>query len=320
MLIPIWICSCKCTSIELRTVTDIYSVGLNALSLREEKFHFSMWAINKSPLNIGVPMDPKLAPAASLDVLRNEEVIAINQDSLGKQARLIRRYTEEEWDIWAGELSGSRIVLGITNWKNDSQTVEFDLSVANVSEAHARDAWAAEDISTISGVQKLELAAHEMRLLVLSDIVASTSRPTSKGYYSVENSTLSGGATKVTCEATECAPAGNKISIAAQGASATFDSVTVGSEGKKLVGVDFINYELALDSAWDWGSNTRNMTIAVNDGMPKRWAFPISGGDWLESDRLLIEVDGFVEGVNQVIFATSGNSPAPDLIGFEVFE
>ncbi|KAI0119863.1 carbohydrate-binding module family 35 protein [Daldinia grandis] len=310
----------KSTSVGAYPDMDMLIVGLNALSLQEEKFHFSMWAINKSPLNIGVPMDPKLAPAASLDVLRNDEVIAINQDPLGRQARLIRRYTEEEWDIWAGELSGSRIVLGIANWKNDSQIVELDLSAVNVSEAHARDVWAAEDVGRISGVQKIELAAHEMILLVLSNIVTSTPRPTLKGYYSVENATLSGGATKVTCEVVECAPTGNKISIAAQGARATFASVSVGSKGKKVVGIDFINYELALDSAWDWGSNTRNMTVTVNDGVPKRWAFPISGGDWLESDRLLIEVDGFIEGENQVSFATSGNLPAPDLVGFEVFE
>ncbi|KAI1463681.1 carbohydrate-binding module family 35 protein [Daldinia caldariorum] len=310
----------KSTSVGAYPDMDMLIVGLNALSLEEEKFHFSMWAINKSPLNIGAPTDPRLTPAASLDVLRNEEVIAINQDSLGKQARLIRRYTEEEWDIWAGELSGSRIVLGIANWKNNSQTVEFDLSAVNVSEAQARDVWAGKDIGAISGVQKLELAGHEMRLLILSNIVAPTSSPTSKGYYSVENATLSGDAKKVSCGESECAPAGSKISIAVQGTKATFGSVTTNSEGKKLVGVDFINYELALDTAWDWGSNTRNMTIAVNGGAPKRWAFPISGGDWSESDRLLIEVDGFVAGKNKLVFATSGNSPAPDLVGFEVFE
>lgn len=304
----------------IRVINMISSVGLNALSLQEEKFHFSMWAINKSPLNIGAPADPELMPVASLDVFRNEEVIAINQDSLGKQARLVRRYTEEEWDIWAGELSGSRMVLGVANWKNDSQTVEVDLLAANVSSASARDVWAAQDLGTISGVQTLELAGHEMRLLVLSDIVAPASLPTSTGYYSAANAMLTGNATKVACEAINCAPTGSKVSIAGQGASVAFDSVVASSEGKKLVGVDFINYDIALDSAWDYGSNTRNLTVAVNGGAPKRWAFPISGGDWFESDRMFIEIDGFVAGDNEVAFAASGDSSAPDLVGFEVFE
>ncbi|KAI1378524.1 carbohydrate-binding module family 35 protein [Hypoxylon crocopeplum] len=310
----------KSTTVGAYPDMDMLIVGLNALSLQEEKFHFSMWAINKSPLNIGAPAAPGLAPTASLDILRNQEVIGINQDPLGKQARLVRRYTEEEWDIWAGELSGSRMVLGIANWKNDSQTVEFDLSVVNVSEASARDVWAAEDIGTISGIQKLELAGHEMRLLVLSDIVAPRSSPISKGYYSAANATLSGNATEIPCDGAECAPVGTKVSVSGQGASVAFDGVIASSTGKKLVGVDFINYEIALDSAWDWGSNTRNLTVAVNGGTPKRWAFPISGGDWFESDRMFIEVDGFEAGGNSIIFATGGDSSAPDLVGFEVFE
>ncbi|XDG01476.1 hypothetical protein ABKA04_001091 [Annulohypoxylon sp. FPYF3050] len=300
---------------------DMLIVGLNALSLQEEKFHFSMWAINKSPLNIGAPASTKLTPAASLAVLSNKEVIAINQDSLAKQARLVRRYTEEEWDIWAGELSGSRTVLAIANWKNNSQTVEFDLSAVNISSAHARDVWSSEDVGTISGVQKLALAGHELRLLVLSNIVESNALPKSTGnYYSAVDATFGGAAKEVDCDTNTCAPKGNKISIPSQGASATFSSVTADSAGTKLLGIDFINYDVALDSAWGWGSNTRNMTVAVNGGTAKRWAFPISGGDWSESDRLLIEVDGFVAGSNQVELAAYGASSAPDIVGFEVFE
>ncbi|XXG99926.1 centromere/microtubule-binding protein cbf5 [Hypoxylon texense] len=310
----------KSTSVGAYPDMDMLIVGLNALSLQEEKFHFSMWAINKSPLNIGAPADPKLMPAASLDVFRNEEVIAINQDPLGKQARLVRRYTEEEWDVWAGELSGSRMVLGVANWKNDSQAVEVDLLAVNISSASARDVWAAQDLGTVSGVQTLELAGHEMSVLVLSDVVAPASVPVSAGYYPAANATLAGNATQVACDGADCAPTGSKVSIAGQGASAVFDSVIARSEGVKLLGVDFINYDIALDSAWDYGSNTRNLTVAVNGGAPKRWAFPISGGDWFESDRMFIEVDGFVAGENQVAFAANGDSSAPDLVGFEVFE
>jgi hypothetical protein len=57
-----------------------------------------MWAINKSPLIIGAALDPKRLSKASLDILSNKEIIAINQDSLAKQAQLVRRNTEDEWD------------------------------------------------------------------------------------------------------------------------------------------------------------------------------------------------------------------------------
>jgi hypothetical protein len=59
----------------------------------------------------------------------------------------------------------------------------------------------------------------------------------------------------------------------------------------------------------------------VNGGKAKRWAFPLSGGNWGESGRLVVEVDGFVQGTENVVtFAGFGNGPAPDLVGFEVLE
>lgn len=312
----------------------LLSIGLNALSAEEERFHFGMWAINKTPLKIGAPTTLDISPATSFDILKNEDVIAINQDPLGTQARLVRRYTEEEWDLWVGELSNARQVLGLANWRNESQTVQVDLAAAlNVAEARARDVWAAEDLGVLEGGgSTFELKGHEMKLLVLSDIVPVPAEDQLKsvGYYAAAtNATLSGGAAVRSCDQSqdECLPAGSKIIDVAPGASVMFTSVAVGSSGsssgtKKLLGVDFVNYDVALQTAWDWGSSTRNMTVAVNGGEPKRWAFPISGGDWYEADRLLVEVDGFVEGEeNEVVFAAFGDlANAPDLVGFEVFE
>jgi hypothetical protein len=82
----------------------IHSVGLNVLSADEERFHFGMWAINKSPLVIGAALDVARLSKTSLAILSNKEVIAINQDSLAKQAQLARRYSEDQWDMWMGEL------------------------------------------------------------------------------------------------------------------------------------------------------------------------------------------------------------------------
>jgi hypothetical protein len=65
-----------------------------------------MWAINKSPLIIGAALDPERISQSSLAIMENKEVIAINQDALAQQAMLVRRDTEEEWDIWMGKLSG----------------------------------------------------------------------------------------------------------------------------------------------------------------------------------------------------------------------
>ncbi|WYZ43886.1 hypothetical protein EsH8_VII_000322 [Colletotrichum jinshuiense] len=301
---------------------DMLLIGLNALSLEEEKFHMGMWAINKSPLTLGAPAIPGLVAESAHAILTNKEVIAINQDSLAKQTQLVRRHTEEEWDVWAGELSGSRLVVGLANWKNDSQAVSIDLaSVLGITSANARDVWAANDIGSISGTYETTLSGHELKLLVLSDLSKSDPVYASAGYYTATDAALSGSASKVTCGEGQCLPGSTKVGNIGSGAAVKFDGVKVKSEGKKLLGVDFINYEVALDSAWQFGSNTRNLTIAVNGGAAKRWAFPISGGNWFDTGRLLVEVDGFKANTsNTVEFKSFGSAWAPDLVGFEIFE
>ncbi|KAH6880053.1 glycoside hydrolase superfamily [Thelonectria olida] len=300
---------------------DMLIVGLGALSYEEDRFHFGMWAIHKSPLIIGAVMDSAKIPAKSLEILSNKEVIAINQDSLGKQAELVLRHTEEEWDLWAGELSGSRKVVGISNWKNASQTVEVDLKILGVSEAEARDAWAQEDIGQISGSQTVELAGHEMKLWILSE-AKSTAAPDGGEYYSAAEAALKGSAAVVKCGTGECSPTQSKVGNIAPGSTVTFSSVAAWTSGKVLLGVDYINYDYSFTDAWQWGSNTRNMTVSVNGEDAKRWAFPLSGGDWYETGRLTIEVDGFVEGEkNEVVFSVPAKDAwAPDLVGFEVLE
>jgi hypothetical protein len=288
------------------------------LSAEEERFHFGMWAINKSPLIIGAALNPNISQT-SFDIMSNEEVIAINQDSLARQARLVRRDTEGEWDIWLGELSGSRQVLGVANWKNDSQTVDVDLASLGVS-ANVRDVWAMKDLGTMCGSQSVDLAGHELRLWVLSEIIASAPLMSS-AYYSSANASLCGSARFVSCTNDTCLPTGSKVANIELGASVTFSNINVQSPGKTLMSVDFVDYDYAFTTAWDWGDNTRNMTIVVNGRDTTRYAFPLSGGNWEESGQLYIEVDGFVNGTgNSVVFSGSGNSSAPDLVGFRIFE
>jgi len=299
---------------------DMLIIGLNALSTEEERFHFGMWAINKSPLVIGAALDHDRLSQASLEIMSNKEVIAINQDSLVKQAQIARRYTEEQWDIWLGDLSGSRTVVGVANWKNDSQSVIFDLASLGVASANVRDVWAAKDLGSLSGPQGIDLAGHELRLWVLSDIVVAPAL-SSATYYNAARASLSGSAGVVSCPNGTCLPTGNKIGRIASGADITFANVSAQSTGKKLVAVDFVNYDYAFTTAWGMGDNIRNMTVAVNGEKAKRWAFPLSGGNWNESGRLVVEADGFKNGTDNVVtFAAFGNGTAPDLVGFEVLE
>lgn len=66
---------------------DMLEIG-RGLSPEEEEVHFGMWCIMSSPLLIGC--DLTAIPEASLALLKNEELIALNQDPLGLQAYVVQ--------------------------------------------------------------------------------------------------------------------------------------------------------------------------------------------------------------------------------------
>ena len=66
---------------------DMLEVGNGKLSLAENRTHFSMWAMLAAPLLAGNDL-PNMKPEIR-DILTNRDVIAIDQDPLGHEARHI---------------------------------------------------------------------------------------------------------------------------------------------------------------------------------------------------------------------------------------
>lgn len=66
---------------------DMLEIG-RGLTPGEEEVHFGMWCIMSSPLLIGC--DLTTIPASSLALLKNTELIALNQDPLGLQAYVVQ--------------------------------------------------------------------------------------------------------------------------------------------------------------------------------------------------------------------------------------
>ena len=66
---------------------DMLEIG-RGLKPEEEEVHFGMWCIMSSPLLIGC--DLTRMPETSLELLKNPELIALNQDPLGLQAYVVQ--------------------------------------------------------------------------------------------------------------------------------------------------------------------------------------------------------------------------------------
>ncbi|KAL2832510.1 alpha-galactosidase D [Aspergillus cavernicola] len=130
-----------------------------------------------------------------------------------------------------------------------------------------------------------------------------------------------------------CAPAGSKLTHLSPNGTATAQIPSTIS-GSKYISIDYINNEVAFDSSWGWGSNSRNLTITVNGGEPVRLEVPLSGRHselfgpglgWWDSSRLGVLTGGWREGGNEVMIGNVGGEGgfqayAPDVVGIEVFD
>ena len=150
---------------------DMLEVGNNIFTIPEEQTHFSMWAILKSPLTIGAALRDTITAIdkASLDVLKQEDVIGCNQDRLGISASLSRRYTEQQYDVWSGPLSGGRVVAAVVNWANESRALTLNLPDIGLQHAETiRNIWAGSTASGTGTTYSAEVDPHGTILVELS--------------------------------------------------------------------------------------------------------------------------------------------------------
>ncbi len=81
------------------------------LTPNEQYAHISMWCLLAAPLLLGCDLE-RLDPF-TLNLLTNDEVLAINQDPLGKQAKLI--WQTEEQEVWAKPMEDGTTAIGLFN-------------------------------------------------------------------------------------------------------------------------------------------------------------------------------------------------------------
>jgi hypothetical protein len=75
-------------------------VGNGQLSQAEQRSHFALWCLIKSPLLIGTNLSAISASAAEL--LRSPELLAVHQDPLGAAGDLV--WKEGNLEAWAAPL------------------------------------------------------------------------------------------------------------------------------------------------------------------------------------------------------------------------
>ena len=107
-------------------------VGNGGMTHTEYRTHMSLWSLLAAPLLAGNDLED-MSPE-TIDLLTNPEVIAINQDPLGRQARRVAQ--DGDLEVWAKPLADGRVAAGLFNRGEAPATVTArwtDLELADRS-------------------------------------------------------------------------------------------------------------------------------------------------------------------------------------------
>ena len=112
----------------------------------EQYTHISLWSLLASNMLIGCPIDQ--IDDFTFNLLCNNEVNAVNQDVLGKQAR--RDVDEDGIQIWSRPLADGGTAVGIFNLNETSVPVLLSGALAKIGikADTVRDLWRQQDIPT----------------------------------------------------------------------------------------------------------------------------------------------------------------------------
>lgn len=149
---------------------DMLEVGNGGMTNDEYIVHFSIWAISKAPLLIGC--DVRDVSKETLNILTNREVIAVNQDRLGVQAKKVRM--EGDLEVWAGPLSGYRVVVLLVNRgpATSLMTAHWDdIGLHPNTTVMARDLWLHKVLRERPvGNLSATVASHACKMFVLRPV------------------------------------------------------------------------------------------------------------------------------------------------------
>jgi alpha-galactosidase len=143
---------------------DMLEVGNGKLTLGENRVHFSMWAMLAAPLLAGNDL-PNMTPEVKA-ILTNKDVVAIDQDRLGREGTRI--YSEGEVDVWSRHLAGGAMAIAVVNAGSERvSTHPFHLDLAKLGlhgAQQATDLWTGKAMQLTANMP-IEIPSHDILLV-----------------------------------------------------------------------------------------------------------------------------------------------------------
>ncbi len=145
--------------------------GGNNLTNNERIAYVSRWMIQPSPILIS--FDPAAMDDFTARLICNEELLAVNQDALGKPAVLL--FKDETWQIYLKPLEDNSYAMGFFNLSSTPQ--EFPAKFYNLllyhgitEKSYVRDLWAKKDLGKFSLDFRFGVASHCAKVFKFTNI------------------------------------------------------------------------------------------------------------------------------------------------------
>jgi len=137
-------------------------IGNGHMSDDEYRTHMSLWALTAAPLLAG--NDIRKMSDTTKSILLNKEVIAVDQDPLGKQASPVKNGNLE---TWVKPLKDGGVAVGVVNLDNAAANATVKASDLGLkgSVRSARDLWTHKDVKFAKGEYSASVPAHGVLML-----------------------------------------------------------------------------------------------------------------------------------------------------------
>jgi alpha-galactosidase len=141
---------------------DMLEVGNGGMTNTEYRTHMSLWSLLASPLLAG--NDLRSVSPDILEILLNKEVIAVDQDPLGKQATRVSK--DGDLEVWARPLKGGAFAVGLFNRGASSAKVTAHWSDVGLhGSASVRDLWKHESLGDSTEAFSSDVPSHGVTLV-----------------------------------------------------------------------------------------------------------------------------------------------------------
>jgi hypothetical protein len=292
---------------------DMLTIGLPGLTAAQGRTEMSLWAISGAPLLAGNNMATMSAATAA--ILKNAEVIAIDQDPRGLSAVKIAE-DSAGLQVYGKVLSGSgrRAVL-LLNRSAAAATLTVrwtDLGLTSAA-ASVRNLWTATNLGNLATSVSVSVPASDSVLLTVTGSEAASTT------YEAESAanTRGGSAAVVSCPG--CSGGSNVGSIGNGSANTLrFNAITASATGLAVASIAYTNGD----------PTTRTATLTTNGQLPTIVAFPPTGS-WTTQGTVSVIVALAVGSGNSIAFANASAfapnldavaiSPVPGTFGDQVF-